>query len=355
MGLPSVNIAFKSTAAAAVKKSEKGVVALIVRDSKQNGPLTLTSAAQIPATLGKGNQEYIQRAFTGYVNPPRQVLVYVLPSAAENLTDALAWLATQVFDYLAGPPDITEAECGLVADWVKGRRANDYAICKAVLPNTAADSEAVVNVATEGIKAGANTYTAGQYCSRIAGLIAGTPMAISCTYAPLPEVEDVARLTRAEMDAAVDAGKFILFHDGEKVKVGRGVNSLVTTTAEKDAGFRKIKLVEALDMIQSDIRRTCEDSYIGKYANSYDNKLLLCTAVKGYLAALEQGGVLKAGYSAVEVDAAAQEAYLLSIGTDASKMTEQEIKEADTGDKVFIRIRLRVLDAIEEISITIYK
>lgn len=79
----------------------------------------------------------------------------------------------------------------------------------------------------------------------------GTPMTISCTYAPLPEVSDVGRLTREAMDAAVDAGKFILFHDGEKVKVARGVNSLQTTTQDKGDAWKKIKMVEVMDMIQT--------------------------------------------------------------------------------------------------------
>ena len=123
MGLPNINIAFKSTAASAVERSEKGVVALIIKDAKENGGHAYTNASQIPATLGTDNQAYIQRAFTGYVNPPRQVLVYVLPAAAEALTDALTWLATQTFDYLAGPPDCTETEATAIAAWIAARHA----------------------------------------------------------------------------------------------------------------------------------------------------------------------------------------------------------------------------------------
>ena len=353
MGLPNINIVFKSQAVTAVRRSEKGVVALIVKDSKSNGAHALTSAAQVPTTLGKGNQEYIQRAFTGYVNPPRKVIAYVLPAAAESLTEALDYLGTQVFDYLAGPPDVTEAECGAIVDWVKGRRLNDKAVCKAVLPHTAADSEAVVNMTTDGIQVGTNTYTAGQYCSRIAGLIAGTPMTISCTYAALPEVTDVERMTREEMDAAIDRGEFILFHDGEKVKVGRGVNSLQTTTQDKGEAWKKIKLVEAMDMIQADIRMTAQDAYIGKYANSYDNKCLLITAVKGYLTGLEQSGILQSETSRVGIDLEAQEGYLQSIGVDTGAMGEQEIKEANTGDKVFLSAAIQILDAIEDIDLKI--
>lgn len=195
--------------------------------------------------------------------------------------------------------------------------------------------------------------TTAAFCSRIAGLIAGTPMTISCTYAPLAEVSDVTRLTKEQLDTAIDSGEFVLFHDGEKVKVGRGVNSLKTTSQEKGEAFKKIKIVEAMDMIQNDIRMTAEDGYIGKYANSYDNKCLLIMAVKGYLEELERSGILETGTSVVELDLAAQENYLKSKGIDTSDMSEQQIKEANTDAKVFLRARVSILDAIEDIVLPI--
>ena len=104
-------------------------------------------------------------------------------------------------------------------------------------------------------------------------------------------------------------------------------------------------------MISTDIRRTAEDGYIGKYANSYDNKLLLVTAVKSYLENLEAAGILAAGTSQVGIDLAAQEAYLKGTGVDTSSMSEQEIKEALTGSKVMLETTIRPLDAIEDITI----
>ena len=222
-----------------------------------------------------------------------------------------------------------------------------------MLPGTAADSEAVVNFTTGGIRLGEASVTTAAFCSRIAGLIAGTPMTISCTYAPLAEVSDVTRLTKEQLDTAIDSGEFVLFHDGEKVKVGRGVNSLKTTSQEKGEAFKKIKIVEAMDMIQNDIRMTAEDGYIGKYANSYDNKCLLIMAVKGYLEELERSGILETGTSVVELDLAAQENYLKSKGIDTSDMSEQQIKEANTDAKVFLRARVSILDAIEDIVLPI--
>lgn len=364
MGLPNISITFKTTAAAAIARSEKGVVGLILRDSTtalQNKGFVIHSAADIPSTLAADNAAYIKRALIGYVNPPRKVVAYVLATRGESdatgasdISDGTDYFETQGdIDYLCGPADCTSAEAAAIATWVKGRRANDHSIVKAVLPDQEADSEGIVNVTVTGVKDADGAISTAALCSRIAGLIAGTPMTIACTYAPLPELTEVERLSAEEADNAVDAGEFILIHDGEKIKVARGVNSLTTTTQEKGAAFKKIKIVEAVDMIGHDIRLTCEDSYIGKYANSYDNKCVLIAAIKGYLEGLELAGILAVGKSTCEIDLAAQENYLKSTGTDTSAMSAQEIKEANTDDQVFLACSVKILDAIEDISINV--
>ena len=353
MGLPNISVEFKTTAAASVTRSEKGVVGLILKDANtavQGKGYAMRTAADTPSGLDAKNADCVKRAFMGYVSPPREVIAYVAAQDAADLSGALGYFATVEVDYLCGPADCTASEAQAIAAWVKGRRA-EHSIVKAVLPVQAADDEGIVNFAAGGIQAGGESFTAAGYCSRIAGLLAGTPMNISCTFAPLPEVTDIERMTRAEMDEAIDAGKLILYHDGEKVKVARGVNSLATTTQDKGEAFKKIKIVEAVDMIGHDIRRTLEDGYIGKYANSYDNKCVLISAIKGYLEGLEQAGVLEAGSSSVAIDLAAQEAYLKGQGVDTSTMNEQEIKQAGTADQVFIVCTVKILDAIEDISI----
>ena len=348
MGLPSIDITFKTLGMTAIQRSQKGIVAVILEDAAGAGAHIMTNVTDIPSALGAENRAYLERAFTGYVNPPRKVIAYVVDGTEKTLDDALAYFATQQFDYLVGAPDTESADAQKIASWVKSERANKHTV-KAVLPGTAA----VVNFTTGGIRLGEASVTTAAFCSRIAGLIAGTPMTISCTYAPLAEVSDVTRLTKEQLDTAIDSGEFVLFHDGEKVKVGRGVNSLKTTSQEKGEAFKKIKIVEAMDMIQNDIRMTAEDGYIGKYANSYDNKCLLIMAVKGYLEELERSGILETGTSVVELDLAAQENYLKSKGIDTSDMSEQQIKEANTDAKVFLRARVSILDAIEDIVLPI--
>lgn len=360
LGAPKITVSFTELGISAITRGSKGVVAIIVRDSAAVEPVALTQETQIPAALGKENKSYIGRTFLGYVNPPKKVIVYTAPTEGdENLAEALAYMATQDFDYLVGPASCTSAEAQAIASWVKSQRANNGAKYKAVLPNLAADNYAIVNFAAAGMTDGSTdaggdevVYSTAEYCARIAGLLAGTPMKISATYAPLPELTDVTRLSREELDAAVNAGKLTLKWDGKKVKIARAVNSLVTTSEGMLDSFKKIKLVEIMDLIRTDISSTAEDDYIGKYANTYDNKLLLITAIRGYFMGLQQDSLVQPGYT-VEIDIDKQEQYLISKGTDTSEMTVQEIKEADTGTHVFLKIACKILDAIEDIDIDI--
>lgn len=352
---PNISVSFTELGISAITRGSKGTVAIIVRDANQMVPFALSMASQLPDGLGKENQEYIKRAFTGYIDPPKKVIVYVAPERDEDdgdLSDALAFMATQDFDYLVGPLDCTKGEAESIASWVKSMRAAVCVKYKAVLPNCAADNYAVVNFTGEGMTDGDETYTTAAYCSRIAGLLAGTPMKIAATYAPLPELTDVNRLSPEEQDDAVGAGKLILVWDGRKVKLSRAVNSFVTTVDGMGDSFKKIKIVEAMDLISTDITATAEDSYIGKYANTYDNKLLLITAIRGYFRGLERDNLIKPGYT-VDIDVEDQAQYLASNGVDTGSMSEQEIREANTGSHVFLLILCKILDAIEDIAIRV--
>ena len=351
MGMPKVSITFTEIASTVVKRGEKGVIAMILRDSNvpATNPITCLSNEDVPATLTAANQEQIKLALMGYVNMPKKVIAYVIDSD-DTYDEALKYLKTVTFDYLVCPTVSTDNKTADIVAYVKAERAADKLI-KAVLPNTVADCEGIINYATETVYVNDTEYTTEQYCSRIAGIIAGTPLSISCTYAPLTELTDCTRLTKSEMDAAVDAGKMIVWWDGEKVKTARGVNSLTTLTDAKNAQFQKIKIIDAIDMISSDIRMTAEDNYLGKFTNTYDNKCLLIAAIGNYFEQLVADSVLQ-NYS-IGIDVDANRAYLESKGTSTEEMTDAEIKEANTGSYVYLVATLKILDAIEDITLSI--
>lgn len=374
MGAPSINISFIEKALTALTRGERGVVMLLVKDTlvaPAVNPVTIVLENDIPSSFSDATIEQIKLAMIGYVNVPKKVLVYCMgiPEDAvkevmeEKYKVALEALETIKFDYLAIPSVQTDGKGQDIATWVKSMRQNKKKKIKVVLPNVAADHEGIIdytiekNIKTEskanedGTRTKVDTvYTAEQYCARIAGLIAGTPMTISCTYAPLPELSDCTRLNN--IDTPVDRGEFILFYDGEKVKVVRGVNSFVTTVDGKGDSFKKIKIVEAMDMINDDIIKTAQDNYLGKYTNSYDNKCILITAIGGYFKQLQKDGIVSS--YAIDIDTKSQAIYLQSKGIDTSEWSEDEIRVADTGSKAFLVGKAKILDALEDIEMPIY-
>ncbi len=384
MGAPSIDISFIEKGITAITRGERGIVMLWVKDTipaPAVNPTVVVTESDIPEGLSDVTVEQVKLAMIGYTNAPKKVLIYCMGIAEDAEAAAIeagykkAMEASETirFDYLVIPTVETDGKGQDIATWIKSMRGNKRKKIKAVLPNVAADNEGVINFTTEkSIKTetvtaedGTKTtvdivYTAEQYCARIAGLIAGTPMTIACTYAPLPELSDCTRLT--DNDTPVDKGELIIFYDGEKVKVVRGVNSFITTIDGKGESFKKIKIVEAMDMINDDIVKTAQDSYLGKYANTYSNKCLLITAISSYFAQLKRDDIISS-YS-VGLDAEAIRIYLkgrglqatLDDGTikDVDECSDEEIITADTGASVFLTGNVKILDAIEDIKMPIY-
>ncbi len=351
MSLPNVMINFKQTGATAIQRGERGIVALVLNGETQevHELNNIKDAAGI-AQLTDKQKEYIQLAFMGYIKPPKKVIIVFRGSEGEDYNQAQEVLESLKWDYLAIP----EIESGDVASMVVWMTSLNKR-CKVVLPNaTTADTEKVINFTTTNIKTSESDYSTAEYTPRIASLLAGTPMTISATFAPLKEVIGFDQLTKEQMDEAISKGQLILYHDGEKAKIARGVNSFTTTTQDKGESFKKIKIVDAMHMIEDDIKKTCEDSYIGKYSNSYDNKCVLITAIQAYLDQLVMDGILDVDFkNVVEIDVEQQRNYLKRIGVDVSNMKELDIKKANTRDKVFLKSQIKILDAIEDIVLNV--
>ncbi len=351
MGLPGINIIFTKKAAQAIKSGSEGTVALLLKDASVVSGVeyfSLKSIVDMPETLSDVNKKFVEDALVG---APSEVKLVVINNEAANYNEGLSYLETILYNVLT-VPNIISGDVLTFAAWAKTQREAGKRFLT-VLPECVGDHEAVVNFTTKDIVVGENTYAATQFVARVAGMIAGLPLTVAPTYQVLSEVDDVPHLTKAAADAAVDNGEFILYHDGEKVKVARGVTSLTTITESKPSEYQKIKLVRIYDKVATDIERTIEDHYIGKIQNSYQNKLLLISAINAYLESLEQQNVLDAGKNYAEIDLVSQKTYLKSVGQDADAMSEQEIKEANTGSNVFIKINVKALDAIEDVSITI--
>ncbi|MBS9782649.1 MAG: hypothetical protein KGV43_02465 [Arcobacter sp.] len=352
MGLPNISIIFKSIANSIIKRSARGIVALIIRDDTENtfSKITYKSISDIDFTkISKRNYEYLKLVYKGA--PSKVIVVNIGNSGTVN--DALKILSVLKWNYLS-MPCATEEETLTISAWIKEQRNNNKKTFKAVLANSRSDFEGIINFTTDNIKSSISdtVFSNYEYCARIVGLLAGLPLTRSSTYYVFDDIKECD--LELEPDKKIDKGEFIIIYDGEDYKVGRGVNSLTTFTSEKSSDFSKIKIVEGIDLYTDDIRDTFEKYYVGKYRNDYDNKQAFVSAINAYNKTLE-GDVLDSSFdNKTIIDVDAQKLFLESKGKDTSTLDETKIKLANTGSNVFVKSNIKFVDAMEDLTMINY-
>ena len=344
MGLPEIYISFETAAVSAVKRSSRGVAALVISDATAGGAQSAVYRSLSEADESGFTKENYRALALCFRAAPSKVAVLRVGSDEE---DAFAALDALDFDYLAAP-GLTQSK---VISYIKAQRKKGRGV-KAVVANAdAPDDEGIINLCAEDIVLTDGAVTADNYAARIAGLLAATPLTRSATYAALAEVVSCGAVEDA--DAAIDAGKLIIVPNGAGYCLGRAVNSLTTTTAAHGAAFRKIKIVDGVDLIRADITRTFREGYIGAVLNDYDNKLLLVTAINAYFKALEGDVLDKTAENECCVSLSGQRGWLESHGTDTGELSDAEILRANTGSEVFLEASLTFCDAMEDLTLKI--
>ena len=347
MGLPIIDINFKQLAKTAVIRSQRGIVALILKDNVK-ASLTVFDEEDIPSSLTEANQSLIKDVLKG---SPNKVELFVLGEDNE-ISEALTYFEGVEFNLMcmpqAEPSDITSIKA-----FIKKMNEVVKYKCDAILANEKADSEAIINYAAKDIVVDGVSVSTSNHTARMSGLIEGTPLHQSITFAVLNDVDSIENLTKEEADTRIDNGELILLREMGKIRVARGVNSLTTLTDIKGNAFQKIKLRKTLNLIHNDLRRVIVEKYIGKVPNNYDNKCILITEIKNYLDELSNEQLIEK-VNTVGIDLVAQKKWLKeNTNLDVNNMSEQEIKEANTQSNVFIAISLKVVDAMEDIVIGI--
>ncbi len=354
MGLPEISITFKQKASDAIKRSARGMVAVILQDDTIEQFLT-------PCTRWKDvkkdewTEESLKVLKLIFKGGPQKVLIIreFRTEGSLDLEQTLKEIMHINIDYICYPGYLSK-DLNILRDFIKEAHEKGKKV-KMVLPDVEADDMHIINFSASYVTAKwldeeePVTYTAAEYCCRMAGILAGLPLTQSCTYHVLDEIVDAD--IPEEPDKDIEAGKLIIVFDGEKFKIGRGVTSLQTVTSDHPESFKKIKIVEGMDVIRHDIFSTFEDNYIGKVVNSYDNKQLFAGAVNTYLRSL-QGSVLNGeAENMVQVSAEGNRGYLEEHGTDTTDMTQQELKEADTGSYMYLEGTCKFLDAMEDLRL----
>ena len=365
-GLPQVLIDFKTKGVTAIKRSARGVVVLILKCEKTDvsNKYKISDISEIPdSTFDEATTDLIKKCLDG---TPLRVLVYTLPKASvQGAKNTQATLLKQLkhirYNYIAAPTGTVQDQQDL-ASYIKAERNNGRKTVKAVVASVAADHEGVINFCTEDIKVpnGQNTqsqttyktYTPIEYTARIAGILAGLALDRSATYFKLTEVESVK--VYEDLTDRIDKGELHLFdeEDGEGVKIARACNSLQTFTTDKGQEFRKIKIIEGVDMVTDDIRDTFKKYYVGKYINDYDHKMLFVAAIMVYFGQLAGNVLDNRAKNKVDIDEQFQKDYAIIKGEDISTMSAMEIRQYNTGSEIGLAGNVKFVDAMEDLKIS---
>lgn len=347
MGMPDITISFTQLGKSASNRSQRGVIALVLKDTKHS-IFIAQGEEDIPEDLNAANKKLLKLAFIGNVSTPNKIIVYVLGSDS-NLDDALNYFESQEFTLFCYPGAETADKTKVKAFINKMNTVVKYQT-DALMFKEVANNEAIINLTATGVDFNYEAALSSDVMARIAGLIEGTPLHQATTFSVLPDVTKVEVITTEQADARVDAGELILVREMGKVRIGRGVNSL---TDNKGESFKKIKLRKIMNLIHNDIRRVIVEKYIGKIPNSYDNKCVLITEINNYLNELAKEQLIQADYT-VNIDLEAHRKYLIdNTNLDVPNMNEQQIKEANTGSNVFLSVTVKLLDSIEDVKIRI--
>ena len=288
---PNINIEFKTLATTAIQRSERGIVCLILKDTKKTIKWNIlkTIADLKDDEWDAKNVKYIKLAMH---YGAKKILIRVLQTG-ENLDDVLGEFKERKMHWLAYP-GAEETDDQKLVIWTKQVFGNDGAIGKTVkyvssfADNT--DHVAIVELGNTGTyKSIYGEFTAQEYTAAIAGLIAGMPLNRSADNFVMSDLKEVDYYEPK-------LGKFSLYNDDEKVRVN------VTKVYFKEM---------APNVLSGD----------------YDNK--------------------------IEIDLEAQKRLIVLDGKDPEEMTEMEILKYPSGDDVFLTGDVRFADTMSNLSILI--
>ena len=133
MNLPQILIEFKSKAQSIIQRSERGVVAVILKDNTAGAiPFSIyKSLSDVDfEKMSEKNYQYLKLIFDG---APYKVMVAVIPEEDNNYSKALKVLENYKWNYLV-VPSANEESTPVISSWIKEQRTNNKKHLKQYLP-----------------------------------------------------------------------------------------------------------------------------------------------------------------------------------------------------------------------------
>ena len=353
IGMPKIDVIFQGLAVSAINRSAKGIVVLIVKEDAATFDFAeYKTADQIDdSKFTAENVAYIKDVFVG--NPSK--VIVATQKAEELLSAVLLKVKTKFFNWI-GIAEGTQQEQDDLATWIKSVNQNEKKVYKAITYNaTVTDDMHIVNFTNEKVKPKNKAEITGdKYIARLLGLFAGLPFTQSATYYIMQDLESVTE--PVDVETAVNAGKLVLFNDEFNyepvVRVARAINSLITVAQPLTDDMKKITIVEAMDLIKTDISSTFKNFYVGKYKNLYDNQILFLSAVNSYFRQLALENILDRNFPNLsDINVEKQRLAWLGIGkTEAETWTDLQVKLNTFRSNLFLAGKVKILDAMEDLD-----
>jgi hypothetical protein len=363
IGLPKISITFASLGVSAISRGSKGTAVLIIKDDTDT-TFTFaeyTSTADLDDTeTAKYTADNLQYIYDCLEGSPLTLIVARMDATNGVLNDLLTSIKGKVTQNCwIGIAEGETTDHDTLVDFVTAANTdNDKRYKALVYSATSPDDMHVVNFTNSYI-----TFTddRGQQTGETAiayllGYLSGLSLDVSSIASTLSELDSVTEPD--DVESAVNSGEFVLYNDEGDVRVARGVNSLITTddsTLTDDMKY--ILIVEVMDLIYSDIYTTWKNSYKGKYKNSLDNQMLLISALNTYFTSLANESLLDPEYdnvASIDTETQREANYDIYGQDEVDTWTDDEVKQHTVGTNVYLTADIKILNAMEDLSFTIY-
>lgn len=347
--MPNIRFLFESAGLRAIQRADRGIALVILKGTKAVSK-TYSSLADVKEEeYSKENYRIIQDMFE--FSP---FLVKVETYNEERTLDKLLKdLILQRFNYYCAPT-LDETEKKKVLSWHKNITKVKQKTIKFVTSDIKDSSYFLLNWEEEWVDYDGRKYTKEEFTPILTSAVCSLQRR-SLTYFKFKKITDCSLTFAEDENKAVSEGKLFLTYDGENYKIGRGVNAYTEINENQGEDFCKIKIVDSLHLVQDSIRDTFSEYYVGQVTNSYDNKKQFLNLINRVFLPTLYGEILEAeGNNYLEIDIEANRKYAITRKADVDNMTEEQIKRYNTGSNLFVKGKLSVLDAMEDLNVNFF-
>lgn len=341
--LPQIEIKFKQLANTLVKRSERAIACLIIRDEIQTETFVkYKSLKELDKDKSKYNAKNL-KAITDCMEYGVKEMYIVNAEDIEKSLDLIegniktAWIATIVDDTTAD-----------LVNFIKEHEEKGKTYKALVYKGENLDNKHIVNLINENIYVKNEKLAGNEYIPSLLGIIATSNVERGVTYRTCNKLSRVDE--PSDIDAELKKGNLVLINDENVVKIGLGINTLTTFNDSNSEDMRYIDIVEAMDLMKDDITNLFKSDYVGKVKNKLDNQILFISAINTYFNSLAKQDILDPEYkNYADINIEAQRQSWVGVKPEAESWSDAEIKIKTFKRNVYLKADIKILGAMENL------